>query len=416
MMDPKIANDLHAFYKNNLYEDILPFWMKNGIDQEYGGYFTCFNNSGDQLISTDKYVWSQGRMVWLLSKLAETNKKAPKYLELAKQGVNFLKESCFLDNGHCAFLLSREGKPRESVPGSGYDTSIYADCFVALGFAKYASVSKDDAILDLTLQIYDSIIERFQHNQFRTEPEPTPQGYKAHGVPMILLNISQEVCDALSDFGNGEAKRVWDQCTMLKNEILGSFLSKQNIIHELVNASDEFNNSIFERYINPGHSLEDIWFTLKYAMRTNDSELFVTANTVIEKTFEIAWDKEFGGLLHFVDQNGGPPQGNNQVGDTGLLKKLQADWDNKLWWVHAEALYSTLLCYILTNNANMFKLYQKVHDYTFKTFPNSNKEIGEWIQIRDRQGRPIDKVVALPVKDPFHIIRCFINIIELLGN
>ena len=35
-------------------------------------------------------------------------------------------------------------------------------------------------------------------------------------------------------------------------------------------------------------------------------------------------------------------------------------------------------------------------------------------KIRTREGRPQEKVVALPVKDPYHIIRNVILIIELL--
>ena len=56
----------------------------------------------------------------------------------------------------------------------------------------------------------------------------------------------------------------------------------------------------------------------------------------------------------------------------------------------------------------------KVFDYVFSTFPNPDKNVGEWIQIRTREGRPQEKVVALPVKDPYHIIRNVILIIELL--
>ena len=51
---------------------------------------------------------------------------------------------------------------------------------------------------------------------------------------------------------------------------------------------------------------------------------------------------------------------------------------------------------------------------TFRTFPNPNPKIGEWIQIRNRLGEPESKVVALPVKDPFHIARNLILIIDLL--
>ena len=62
----------------------------------------------------------------------------------------------------------------------------------------------------------------------------------------------------------------------------------------------------------------------------------------------------------------------------------------------------------------MINYFKKIHDYVFKTFPNSDKNIGEWIQIQNREGKPIDKVAALPVKDPFHILRNMMLLIEIL--
>jgi len=79
-------------------------------------------------------------------------------------------------------------------------------------------------------------------------------------------------------------------------------------------------------------------------------------------------------------------------------------------------LYTTLLSYSLTKDEEFISLYNMAHDYVFKTFPNSDSEIGEWIQIRDRRGEPINKVVALPVKDPYHILRNMILIVELLAR
>ena len=38
------------------------------------------------------------------------------------------------------------------------------------------------------------------------------------------------------------------------------------------------------------------------------------------------------------------------------------------------------------------------------------------MQIRMRDGRPQEKVVALPVKDPFHITRNLCLILELLSS
>jgi hypothetical protein len=46
--------------------------------------------------------------------------------------------------------------------------------------------------------------------------------------------------------------------------------------------------------------------------------------------------------------------------------------------------------------------------------PHPDGEVGEWIQIRDRQSMPVETVVALPVKDPYHILRNVLLILELL--
>ena len=99
-------------------------------------------------------------------------------------------------------------------------------------------------------------------------------------------------------------------------------------------------------------------------------------------------------------------------GDGALL--CHPDWGSKLWWVHSEAMYTTLLLYCRTDDTELLELFYKVFDYTYRTFPNPNREIGEWIQIRNREGVPQEKVVALPVKDPYHIIRNVLMIIELL--
>jgi N-acylglucosamine 2-epimerase len=48
-------------------------------------------------------------------------------------------------------------------------------------------------------------------------------------------------------------------------------------------------------------------------------------------------------------------------------------------------------------------------------FPQPDSAIGEWIQIRDRRGEPLDIVVALPVKDPYHIARNLIQALELFS-
>lgn len=407
----------YQFYQQHLYQKILPFWLDKAFDRQYGGCYTCFNNNGDRLLSTDKYLWSQGRVVWFCSKLAEMNKNNSDYLRLAEEGYHFLRKHAFLPNGHCAFLVTREGEPKEPVPGKGLETSIYADCFVLLGFAKFAAVSGDREAFHKAITLYQSISERIATENFTTEPEPIPQGYRSHGVLMILLNISQELLAAAESFNAQEADFLQEKCRALVLDLITTFQTGDGRVHEFINRIELQGEDpcIFGRFMNPGHSLEDMWFIIHYALKAGMEQAVTQALKVTERMFDLGWDHEYGGLLHFVDQEGGKPQGDHSayLGHP-MLAKLYETWDDKLWWVHSEALYTTLLAYHLSGKQEFLLRYQQVKDYIFKTFPHPvNKE---WIQIRDRQGLPVDKVVALPVKDPFHIIRDLLLLLELLAK
>ncbi len=55
-------------YKNELFKDVIPFWLNNSQDLEYGGYFTCLERDG-KVFDTDKFICLQGREVWLFAML-----------------------------------------------------------------------------------------------------------------------------------------------------------------------------------------------------------------------------------------------------------------------------------------------------------------------------------------------------------
>lgn len=93
-----------------------------------------------------------------------------------------------------------------------------------------------------------------------------------------------------------------------------------------------------------------------------------------------------------------------------------SDWGSKLRWVHSEALYASLLLYFESEDADFLARFEKALDYVFGIFPSKDPEIRKWIRIRTREGAPQDEVVALPVKDPFHITRNLVLILELLKS
>ncbi|NMA82562.1 MAG: N-acylglucosamine 2-epimerase [Epulopiscium sp.] len=413
------SEELLLFYQNHLLNDIVPFWDR-AVDRDYGGVFTCFNNEGTKLLSKDKYTWSQGRFIWCWSTLYEMMKagkihgELDRYAEEAQQAVSFLQQHVLLENGHCAFLLSKEGRKKEPVLGKGYDTSFYADAFVILGFAKYAKVFQEVSLLDWILDLYDSVQRRLERGVFKCEPYPIPEGYQAHGVSMIMLNVTQELSDTLEYLQHPRAEEIQRQSVEYMKKIMDVFCDKEYRMAETLTIQGERDASLLSRHMNPGHTIECMWFVLHTAQKSKQTSYVKKAGEVVKKAFELGWDEEKGGLLRFVDFQGGPPKG--EWKDDPHTSLIASTWDYKLWWPHSEALYTTLLFYTLTKEDIYWREYKRVHEYTFHTFPNPNEDIGEWIQIRGRDGKPVEQVVALPVKDPYHILRNLLLIIELLYN
>lgn len=413
---------LRNFYIDHLKNQILNFWIPTSIDTQNGGFLNCFDNSGEKLLSHDKYTWSQGRFIWLFAELASdkldifTSLERNTFLEYSRQGVEFLEKSVFINNEYkCVFLMDREGNHIPQGDERILDSSIFADCFVVSGFAKYSAVSKEERYYRIAVELYKSIIKRIEENHFNLLPYSCPKGYRMHSIPMICLNISNELYYAARVFED-DTSLFESNMRLFYEDILNNFVDEENLLHEMILDNNTFTNTLLGRYINPGHTLEDIWFILEAAQCLNDSTVKEKCYKIIRNTIETGWDKEYGGIRLFVDKSGTEPKGSIEgIEKDPMIHQVINNCNDKLWWVHSESLYTLLLAFIMTNNYYYYNTYKKIHQYTFETFPNPDKSVGEWIQIRKRDGSPEDKVVALPVKDPYHIARNLIKIIELLS-
>jgi N-acylglucosamine 2-epimerase len=411
--------ELVKFYQDHTVQSLLPFWQR-AVDTTQGGIFTCFDNHGRELLSCNKYTWSQGRFVWLWSRLSWLVSAgllpgdAKKYLEEAALAVDFLSRHAFLPNGNCAFLLSESGSPIESIPGKGYDTSVYADCFVVLGFSEYARVSGNARVLESAFQLYDSIVARIQAGDFRSEPYPVPKGHQAHGITMILLRIAQCLADSAASLSHPRAEETYQHMEAYAQRILDVFLQPEGHVAEMLPYDEKDAGTLLARHVTPGHTLECMWFIMTAAVKRNRPQWIPVAASAVRKAYMLGWDTEDGGLFRMVDRDGGRPQGT--VSDDPFSLLICDTWDTKIWWPHIEGLYATLLAHSLTGDDDFLAMHHQLHEYVFRTFPNPETEIGEWIQIRDRKGNPIEKVVALPVKDPYHILQGVMLMVDLLGG
>ncbi len=417
--------ELNDFYKDHLSNVLMSFWMRHGIDKENGGFFTCFNNAGDRLLSKNKYIWSQGRFLWMLSRLVYAfkgyvdEKTTEAYFEAARRGAEFLKNHAVLPNGNAAWVLDEKGNPIISDKKTNeYDLGIAADEFLVYGMAEYARAAENRDYFEFALSLFDSVYDRLQSGNFKSAPHTLPAGYKGHGKSMTLLETTNELSDIAKFFNHPSADRLAQIARDSMHTTLGDFVRQEEQI--LVEFLKKDNSTAYEEmlgsYFNPGHALEDAWFIMHFAKKISDEKSLSLAVELVRWMAAKGWDSEYGGLLHFSHKDGGQPRGKILDANTGehMLDELAQNWDNKLWWVHSEALYALILAYEHSQDQWFMDTYWKYHDYVYKTFPNPNKEIGEWIQIRGRAGLPEDKVVALPVKDPYHITRAFMHLIKSL--
>src|SRR5215813_6960588 len=105
--------------------------MKHSLDRESGGYFTCLTRDG-RVYDTRKYVWLQGRAVWMLSRLYNELESRPEWLDAAGLIFEFLLRHGRDPEGRFYFSLTRDGQP------AAYQRKPYSAVFAMLGMLEYA--------------------------------------------------------------------------------------------------------------------------------------------------------------------------------------------------------------------------------------------------------------------------------------
>lgn len=413
--EPSERARLATFYRHQLEEQALPFWLGAPSDRQRGGVFTCLDNVTGERVSDDKFVWSQGRFAWLMAHASRMARRgwlagsADEYATRAVETVEFLRANAYLDDGSSAYLLTADGAKKEFMPGKGHDLSYFADCFVALGLSETARATGRWHYLDEAVAAYDRVVARLAAGNARSEPYPLPPGCRAHAQPMILLNVAQELELALVERGDERATTFAQHAKGHSDDVLDNFVLPSGLVREVTCSGG--GSGLLTTHVTPGHAIESMWFVMEEAARHGRADVIAKAAEVVKSSFAVGWDPVHGGIFRYVGQDGQPPRG---TADGPFEALILGTWDTKIWWPHSETLYAAMLGYVLTGDEELRAVHDRTQSYTFATFPNPDANVGEWIQIRDRSGAPLDRVVGLPVKDPYHLLRNLMLLVELL--
>jgi N-acylglucosamine 2-epimerase len=365
-------------YKSELLENVIPFWGKYSLDKEYGGYFTCLDRRGN-VYDTDKFIWLQGRQVWMFSSLYNRVEQRPEWLAMAVHGAEFLRKYGHDGNLNWYFSLTREGKPLVEP------YNIFSDCFATMAFGQLSIATGNDEYASIAKTTFENILRRSDNPKGRfSKAVPGTRPLKGFSLPMILCNLSLEIEHLLPE------DIVEETIGRVLHEVMHVFYQPDcGLILENVKPDGSFSDSYEGRLLNPGHAIEAMWFIMDLSVRLNQPELAREAVEIALRTLKHGWDDQYGGIFYFLDIKGHPLQ--------------QLEWDQKLWWVHMETLITLAKGYQLTGNEECWTWFEKVHDYTWSHYPDP--DYGEWWGYLDRRGDVLLPLKGGKWKGCFHVPR-----------
>lgn len=376
-------------YKSELLDKVVPFWLEKSQDLEHGGYFTCLERNGD-VFDTDKFVWLQGREVWMFATLYNKVEKRQEWLDCAIQGAEFLKKHGHDGNLNWYFALDREGNPLVEP------YNIFSYTFAVIAFGQLSIATGNQKYADIAKRTFDIVLSKVDNPKGKwNKAAPGARSLKSFALPMILCNVALEIEPLLdADF----MEKTINTCI---HEVMDVFYRPElGLIVEHLSTEGELVDCFDGRLLNPGHAIEAMWFIMDLGKRLGRQDLIEKAVQIALNEAEYGWDKKHGGIFYFMDRLGRPCQ--------------QLEWDQKLWWVHIETLITMLKGYQLTGNAKCLEWFERVHNYVWTHF--TDKEYPEWFGYLNRQGEVLLSLKGGKWKGCFHVPRGLFQCWQILED
>lgn len=406
----ELVKESLAEVRKNLEEGIIPFWLEKGIDKDYGGYLTCFDENGQPTGDTDKYIVTQTRMIWGFSAMYEEYKDE-RLKKAAETGYDFfIKYFWDKENEGWYWKVKRDG----TLIDDG--KVVYGEGFAIYALAKYGQVFGCKEALDYAsrtfdlLQIYcaDTLrggyYENLEPDWTISEPGFAAGDRKSLDIHMHLMEAFTVLADAT---GREIHKRKLQECIDI-------------ILTHMVNHEYGCGLNQFDLEFNPIPAI-NIRRTWNAERATGEVIETPTDTTSYGHNVELGWL-----LNRAADVLGFPADHNNK-----LIKKLddhslKFGYDNELggvyrdgvhngpalvydkeWWQNCEVLIGYLDTYQRTGERKYFDAFYKTWQFDKKYFINN--ETGEWRQLLKKDGTPIVSDMGNPWKAIYHTGRAMLE-------
>jgi mannobiose 2-epimerase len=391
--------DLKQRVEKELRTNILPFWLKYSVDEEFGGFRGQIANNLAIDPNAHKGLILNARILWTFAKAYSVYGENV-YLQTAHRAYDYIARY-FWDRefGGVYWMLDHLGRPVDAKK------RIYGQAFSVYAFAEYYFATKNDEVLKRAKCLYEIIECTARDTEHGGFFETYERDWKLAGDQRLSevdmdekksMNTHLHLLEAYANL-----LRVWHDGTLRRR--LGGLI--EIFLDHIIDVNNHHFLLFFDEgwkpksdHISFGHDIEGSWLLCEAAEIFDDAQLVERvrreAVCMAQAVHDQALDHD-GGLLYEADPAA--------IIDT-----------DKHWWPQAEAVVGFLNAFHLSRQSHFRTAAERSWNFIEKHIVD--REHGEWFWKVSRNGVPsADKYKVDPWKCPYHNSRACFEVMARLG-
>ena len=370
-----------TIFETEVRENILPFWIKHGVDQERGGFHGEVDLAGNPIKTANKACVLVTRILWTFAAAARVFDDQ-EYRVLAKRAYDMINCS-FSDREYGGYYmqLSYDCKPVEDIKHT------YSQAFALYSLCEYYRLEPTDALLDQIQQVFHLLEEKTKDpnhpgygEAFTRQWNPIEENRMADSNEPKTMNTHLHMLEAYASvYRIWKNERVGQRLRELIDIFLEYIIGDSN--HFKIFFHDDFTESNQSKGITSfGHDIEGQWLLCEAAEILGNEPLKEKVKSVAIK------------MVDTVQREGVDKDGGLFLESTRFGSHLRT---NKHWWLQAENLVGFMNAYQLTGDQKYWDIvklsWKFIDDHVI------DHEQGEWYAKVNRLGVPF---LTEPPDDP----------------